>query len=575
MNDQFIGNYRVVDKVGAGGMARVYLGVHKDVANLKVVLKILSDPRLVERFRQEADKLAVLDGHPNVCRIKDFFTHGNDTVIAMEYIVGQSVEERLKTDGRIPIDESVKIVSDVLDVLHFAHGNGIYHRDIKPSNIMIDKSGQVKVIDFGIAKSESDPNLTTAGAMCGTPLYMAPEQFTQTAGTDYAKVDIYAAGTTLYHMLTGELPFKGDNEFILRDAKLATDPPLPRSINPGISKALENIILKSIDRDPENRFSSPAAMRRDLMAMLSNDATPQEQTREVSVGPNSPSSGLPAKKVAMGVVGVLALAVIAFVIMKFIGGEPDAPGLRLLAPADGRVFTETNHPTLSWQDVVGQGGSYILEYAGDSAFSGARTLTGLSGGNHTFVDALDPGSYYWRVYPVGGDGRIGEKSALSSFTIDLAAPVVVTGILAIDVSPSGDIFFDDDEVASNADGFSGEVDTGQHVIKIENSRSRQKRYVDTVTVAGGETVRREYAFTFPQARVEQKFGEARVGSRPRGASVYIDGELQPQKTNYTFMLEPGRHIIKSTMTLDGREIEHTDTVRIVADSSLKVLFDFE
>ena len=575
MNDQFIGNYRVVDKVGAGGMAKVYLGVHKDVANLKVVLKILSDPRLVERFRQEADKLAVLDGHPNVCRIKDFFTHGDETVIAMEYIEGQSVEERLKTDGRIPIDESVKIVSDVLDVLHFAHGNGIYHRDIKPSNIMIDKSGQVKIIDFGIAKSESDPNLTTAGAMCGTPLYMAPEQFTQADGTDYAKVDIYAAGTTLYHMLTGKLPFVGDNEFILRDAKLATEPPLPRSINPGISKVLENIILKSIDRDPENRFSSPAAMRRDLMSMLSKDATPQEKTREVSVAPRSSSSGLPVKKITMGVAGVLVAAVVVFVIMQFMGGEPDAPELRLLTPADGHVFTETSQPSLSWQDVVGEGGSYILEFASDTAFSDARTLTGLSGGSYTFVDVLKVGSYYWRIYPVGDDGRLGDKSAPSSFEIDFAAPVLATGTLSIDVSPSGDISIDGERVASSAGSASQEVDTGRHVIKIENSRSRQKWYVDTVAVAGGETVQREYAFTFPQARVEEKFGEARVGSRPRGASVYIDGDLQPQKTNYTFKLKPGRHIIKSTMTLDGREIEHVDTVRIVADSSLKVLFDFE
>ena len=192
MTEQLIGNYKILDKIGAGGMAKVYLAVHKDVPNLKVILKILTDSRLVERFKQEADKLALLDGNPNICRIKHFFNHGEDIVIAMEYIDGITLDKKIKTDGRITIDESLRIIRDVLGVLAFAHGKGIYHRDIKPSNIMLDSEGNVKVIDFGIAKAKSDPNLTIAGTSCGTPPYMAPEQFTPSEDTNYALVDVYA-----------------------------------------------------------------------------------------------------------------------------------------------------------------------------------------------------------------------------------------------------------------------------------------------------------------------------------------------------------------------------------------------
>ena len=204
MTDEHIGNYKVIEKVGAGGMAKVYLAVHKDVPNLKVVLKILSDSRLIDRFRQEADKMALLDGHGNICQIKHFFNHEDNLVIAMEYIQGKTLEELINAREKIPVKEAVDIAIKVLETLQFAHKKKIYHRDIKPSNIMIDNSGQVKIIDFGIAKAEDDPDLTVAGSACGTPSYMAPEQFTPSVRTNYALVDIYAVGTTLFHMLTGK-----------------------------------------------------------------------------------------------------------------------------------------------------------------------------------------------------------------------------------------------------------------------------------------------------------------------------------------------------------------------------------
>jgi predicted Ser/Thr protein kinase len=318
MEEQSFGSYKVIKKIGAGGMARVYLGVHKDIPNLKVVLKILSDASLVERFKQEADKLALLDGHPNICQIKHFFNHGEDMVIAMEYIDGVTLDDKIKSSGKIPIQESLNIISRVLDILEFAHQKGIYHRDIKPSNIMLDRTERVKVIDFGIAKAKTDPNLTTVGTACGTPAYMAPEQFVPTDETDYAKVDIYAVGTTLYFMLTGRLPFKGDNEFALRDAKLFTTPTMPREVNPEISKPLEEVILKSLKKDPKERYKSACEMRMALEPLITPAPGETELVRPKGEEqkPKGKSKGL-----LIGVPAAIVLAGILAII--FIPGDKD------------------------------------------------------------------------------------------------------------------------------------------------------------------------------------------------------------------------------------------------------------
>jgi serine/threonine-protein kinase len=290
MTDEIIGNYRVIKQIGAGGMAKVYLAVHREIANLKVILKILSDPRLVERFKQEADKLALLDGHPNICRIKHFFTHGDDVVIAMEYIHGVTLEEKLEAEGEINIADALTIVAEVLDILQFAHERGIYHRDIKPGNIMIDDSGAVKIIDFGIAKAKSDPNLTIAGTACGTPAYMAPEQFTPSDDMDYARADIYAAGATLFKILTRQLPHKGDNEFALRDAKLFQEPIKPRTLRPGISKELEGCILRSLAKNPEDRYKTAAEMRECILKIAGKGkAKRTEETQDLAAPKESHS----------------------------------------------------------------------------------------------------------------------------------------------------------------------------------------------------------------------------------------------------------------------------------------------
>ena len=599
MPDQYLGNYRVVRRIGAGGMAKVYLGEHRDVASLKVVLKVLSDSRLIERFRQEADKLALLDGHPNVCQIKGFFSHEEDTVIAMEFIDGASLDDLLHQQDPMPMAEALRIVTDVVGVLEFAHQRGVFHRDIKPSNIMLDKSGQVKVIDFGIAKGKSDPNLTTAGAMCGTPAYMAPEQFTGTEDTDYSLVDVYAVGTTLFRLITGQMPFTAENEFMLRDAKLFQDPPSPRSINGTIPPELEGVILKAIDKDPANRFQSMTEFRHALLkarGKQESEVTPTHAPTIATVDRALKGSRTSGKKSKLpmligGIVLIVVLAVVGYVLFGSDEDRADTSVLSLIAPANGADITTTRSPILKWRDRAEGSVGYELEYAVDSLFSDPELVTGIRVAQYPVEEELPDGRYFWRVYPVQADGALGRASGTFSFVIDLGeagdqgvsdtaavaqpTPGVVQGQLVITVEPSGSIFLDNRRVVANGNRYSANVDTGTYAIRVENSDSKERVLRGDMRVRPGETSSRAFRFTFPPPPPQEQFGEVRVGSKPRGADIYIDGELQKQQTNYTFRLPAGRHIVLTIMTVEGVRHEQADTLTVVADSVHRAFFDFE
>ncbi len=493
MSDEYIGSYKVLEKLGAGGMAQVFLAVHQDVPNLKVVLKVLSDPRLGERFKQEADKLALLDGHPNICRIKHFFSHGDDIVIAMEYIDGVTLEEKIDSMGRLEVKEAVQICGDVLDILSFAHQKDIFHRDIKPGNIMVDKSGQVKVIDFGIAKGKTDPNLTIAGTACGTPAYMAPEQFNPTDQADYALWDIYAVGTTLYMMLTGECPFKGDNPFALRDAKLFSDPPSPHSLNPEIPKALEDIVLKSLARESAQRYQTADEMRAALsqfvpMAPAKVSTPPGGVTVEIPR-----ATGKKTNKLLWPVLGAVAVVALAFVGYKFV-----------LSNGTG--------------DTDGQADQ--------------------SAGDTVAVNAVD-------------------VTELPAF-------------LEISVSPSGDLYVDDSLIRLATDAEIVDVDTGPHIVRVENSRASNPIITDTVHVAADEARRLDYTFTMPKPKpkppVQEKKVQVGIASIPLGSTVYIDGKRQTKPTPYTYPLEKGEHRIRLEHGDGAERLQRDTTINAVGDT---------
>jgi serine/threonine protein kinase len=580
MTDVFIGNYKIIKKIGAGGQAKVYLAVHKDVPNLRVILKILSDPTLADRFKQEADKLALLDGHPSICRIKHFFNEGDDLVIAMEHIEGETLDQLIVNAGKIPSTEALILMKKVLNVLEFAHEREIFHRDIKPSNVMVARSGDIKVIDFGIAKSKGDPSLTMAGSACGTPAYMAPEQFTPSEDTDYQLVDIYAVGVTLFYMLTGRLPFMADNEFVMRDKKLFSDPPRPRELNPSLSADIEQLVLKALQKEPEQRFQTVKEMRLAVEQLI--DKRPQKAveelaTQSISTGdaPKRRGGGKGLKNAVMGLVAVAALVTAGYVFWPSGDSNTDVPQPPLLsAPDEGAMFSLTRTPTVSWRAQTP--GPLVLEYADNPEFSNGHTIASPGDTAYTFVSELANGTYFWRVWLSGPQGPIGHSTS-RSFVVNVAGsetPSPASGLLTFDIEPSADrVTIDDTLEYRNQRSVSLALGEGDHIIELTNQQSNQKRLVDTVTIRADQTTTRNYRFTIPAP--PSKLAELRVGSNPKGATVVINGETQPYKTNFAFKLPAGRHIVTALLDLNGTEVSKTDTVVVSAGSTERLYFEFE
>ncbi|HMD97629.1 MAG TPA: protein kinase [Terriglobia bacterium] len=252
-----IGNYRIVEKLGEGGMGVVYKGV--DVfLDRPVAIKVLGpdlarNPELVERFKAEAKAQANLN-HTNLATLFAFLVQDGNAVMVMEYVDGETFDQMIQRRGPIPSQEAIPLFKQALLGISVAHRAGIIHRDIKPSNLMLRRDGIVKVMDFGIAKLLGTRGLTRTGTQMGTVAYMSPEQI-QNRGVDI-RSDIYALGVTLYEMLSGHIPFESDSDFQIMHDHVASPPPLPTRYYPYIPKGIENVVLRSLEKSPEARFQT-------------------------------------------------------------------------------------------------------------------------------------------------------------------------------------------------------------------------------------------------------------------------------------------------------------------------------
>ena len=252
-----IGSYRILDKLGQGGMGVVYKAVDTGLDRM-VAMKVLNpdlsrNPDLVERFRSEAKAQANLN-HTNLATLYAFMVHEGTAIMVMEFVEGETFAQIIRRRGPIPEPEAIPMFRQALLGIGYAHRAGILHRDIKPSNLMLNKNGLVKVMDFGIAKVMGTQGMTRTGMQLGTLAYMSPEQI-QNRGVDI-RSDIYELGITLYEMLTGHLPFESDSEFQIMQDHVYTAPPPPSKYYPYINKGIENVILKSIEKNSDARFQT-------------------------------------------------------------------------------------------------------------------------------------------------------------------------------------------------------------------------------------------------------------------------------------------------------------------------------
>lgn len=268
MADQtFGGRYKLLERVGTGGMAEVYRA-RDELLGREVAVKVLSerlsqDRSFVERFRREAQSAANLN-HPNIVSLYDYGSEGSSYYIVMEFIEGRSLAEIISEDAPLLPERAAEIASDVAAALERAHSAGIVHRDIKPGNIMITTAGRTKVTDFGIARAigPGDQTMTQTGMVIGTASYLSPEQ-AQGDPVD-ARSDVYSVGIVLYEMLAGKPPFAGDTPLAVAYKHVREDPRRLAQVNPDVPGALDAIVMKALSKNPVNRYAHAGEMHSDL-----------------------------------------------------------------------------------------------------------------------------------------------------------------------------------------------------------------------------------------------------------------------------------------------------------------------
>jgi serine/threonine protein kinase len=245
------GDYSLVRRIGKGGMAVVYEALRRgETSALKRPLAgFLDDDRFRERFLREAELGRTLH-HPRIIKILDRGQVGETPYFAMELIRGETLAARLDREGRLGVTVAARLAAQIAEALDYAHSKGVIHRDLKPSNIMIEPSGAVKVMDYGIARAQHMDGLTTAGAFLGTPGYVAPETV---EGASQPASDVYSLGVVFFEMLTGSLPFAGESAFAVLRHHCATPPPAPSSLNYALSPGIDKLVLRLLGKEPSAR----------------------------------------------------------------------------------------------------------------------------------------------------------------------------------------------------------------------------------------------------------------------------------------------------------------------------------
>jgi len=349
-----IGPYRVLGKLGEGGMAAVYRVLDPHVER-EVALKLIridsgESAAALERFIREAEVLARVQ-HPNVVRVHRLERQAGSAYLVQEIVEGETLEEVIRR-GRVEARRAAEIVRPLADALAAIHREEILHRDLKPANVILRPDGQPVLLDFGIARDLNAERLTQTGAMLGTPSYMAPEQAAGTGPDSLGTfTDVYGLGAILYELLCGEPPFAGSPFSVLK-AVLTDDPSWPSALGVELPPAIEGILQKAMSKEGADRYQTVEALREDLDAFLAGRATQ-------AGGPRPRGGGAKWALISLGV-GALLLAGAAWAATRGPAPTP-SPTVTLAEPAASRTRRPARDPRL-WRLAAGDELSYVLEF---------------------------------------------------------------------------------------------------------------------------------------------------------------------------------------------------------------------
>ncbi len=534
-----ISHYRIIEHLGGGGMGVVYLAedtrLKRTVALKFLPVNLTMNEESKKRFMIEAQAASALD-HPRIGTIFEIdLTEDGDMFIAMAYYPGETLKKRI-TSGNVTPEEAFNFVQQIANGLAEAHSQGIIHRDIKPANILITKEGYVKIVDFGLAKLGGATQITKSGTSMGTPAYMSPEQV-KGLKIDH-RADIWALGVILYELLTGELPFKAENDMSML-YNIVNEPHLPFArFNLKLPPECSHVVEKALAKDPDQRYDSIQAFMQDLIPCRENQLRNEDGMATVLIDRKQPSApaGIPANKTptsaakspkrplifALFLVIAVAIVYVTFFRTKETQTGPDSGYVKIESqPAGAQIIVDGKNTDKVAPALLGplQSGEHKL----------TLQVEGFEDWEETFIISQnDTASKVVSLTPI--------QRSTAELSEEPSPGKVERGSLIVRSDPPGAfIYFDGKSTGEKTPATFDQITAG--VVHVEYRLNGYEAITKTGHVSANQS-------TKLFAKLTRGYGTLRIHSRPDGAAIFLNGKPTGKKTPATLAkLSPGDYVV--------------------------------